>query len=95
MVEKDIHEEKALMKKVFQRIAKWYLIIGIILMLIGFTASGIDYFGIIPIRSNMVLSVVFGFLLILGAILLVQGVFFVILGIAKKENIRIANRSTQ
>lgn len=92
MVEKDIYQEKALTKRVLQNIAKWYLISGVILMLIGFSASTLDHFEIIPIRSNMILSVIFGFLLILGAILLVQGVVFVILGISKRENIQTTSR---
>ena len=87
MVAKDTLETKAVKKIIFRKIGIFYLLIGVVLLLIGFSASAMDFYGWIPIRSNMVLSVLFGFILILGGILLMQGVIFIILGITRKSGI--------
>ncbi len=85
MVDKEIQINLKLSKRIFLNIAKWYLLLGVILLVIGFGASGLDYLGIWLIQSSQVLSVIFGFILLIGAILLVQGVIFVILGISKRD----------
>lgn len=84
MVGKETLETYAMTKIIYRKIGIVYFLIGVVLLFIGFSASAIDFYGWIPIRSNMVLSVVFGFLLILGGILLIQGVIFIILGISRK-----------
>lgn len=87
MVAKDTLEIKAVKKIIFRKIGIVYLLIGFVLLLIGFSASAMDFYGWIPIQSNMVLSVVFGLILILGGILLMQGVIFIILGITRRSGI--------
>jgi len=88
MVGKETLEIQAMRKSIYRKIGIVYILLGAAFLFIGFSASAIDFYGWYSIRSNMVLSVIFGFLLILGGILLMQGVIFIILGITKKGEIR-------